>query len=269
MKRLKIGLIALLILAFLSFAGGKLHQHLTADRTPPVISCEDETLLASVHCTQEELLAGVSAYDEQDGDLTDDIILSGVSKLIGKDTAKVTYLAFDKANNIGLCDRYIRYTDYQRPLFQLRRPLVFKTGEDISIVGTLAASDVLDGDLTSSIRISTVNIEPVEGTYYMTAQVTNSLGDTSAVKLPVILSSPSAPKVHLLQYLLYRKAGEEFDAEHYYLYVANSSNQAIEDATVSIDNPADTNTPGTYYIEYTYDEPGKEKGTAILTLVVE
>ena len=65
--------------------------------------------------------AEVSAYDNQDGDLTSGIVIGGISKLISDNTAKITYMVFDSDNNMARMTRLVKYTDYKKPYFYSRR----------------------------------------------------------------------------------------------------------------------------------------------------
>ena len=119
MKTIKQAVI--IILALLVLANIVTYFYLgTSDRkVGPQITCPDEPLEISAKDNESALLVDVTAKDEQDGDLTNRISIGGISKLISKDTAKVTYMVFDSDNNMASCVRYIRYVDYHRPTFEV------------------------------------------------------------------------------------------------------------------------------------------------------
>ncbi len=266
MRRLKIFLIIALAITSAAFCAGQLYIHLLADTTPPVIKCESDAVTVHVENNTSELLIGITATDNRDGDLTDSIIVSSISNLISNDTAKVTYIVFDSSNNMASYTRTVKYSDYSRPSFRLEAPLEYTIGDPISLTGRLFADDVIDGDISSSIRVSALDINSTtEGTYYLSVQVVNSMGDSAKITLPVILRSAasSAPEITLSNYLVYLDGSSTFNASDYVSYVSGGS---IGDVIVS--GSVDTAQPGIYHVSYSCSNSGGT-GTAVLTVVVE
>ena len=247
----------------------RIYQGSAERKEPPVITCPDTVLEISASDSESALLVDVTATDRQDGDLTSQIILGGTSKLITNDTAKVTYLVFDKDHNMASCTRYIRYTDYSRPRFSILEPLVYSTTEDAVLLDRLAAHDVVDGDITNRIRVSTLAATDNSQIYNITVQITNSVGDTARLKLPVLRLDydPIRPVITLSEQLIYLDAGSDFDPMTYLSDVTVSQGQ-VSLSSVSIDNPVNTAVADTYYVTYTYTANGST-GIAILTVVIQ
>lgn len=263
----------ILIVLLVLLTAGQIFTHFylgAADRkVPPVISCPDEVLEVSATDPLSVLLQGVTASDAQDGDLTNRVIVGGVSKLISGDTAKVTLLVFDSHDNMAKYTRHIRYTDYRRPRFTIRQPLVYSPTEEVSILERIGATDVMDGDLSNAIRISTLDASSDSSRYTITIQVTNSLGDTAALELPVLLleSDPLRPVVELSSYLVYLEKDQAFDPASLLSSVTLPYSKA--DLTkADIESNVDTSTPGVYEVTYAYTFEGR-MGIAIATVVVQ
>ena len=91
----------------------------------------------------------------------------------------------------------------------------------LTLMDRLTAYDLVDGDLTGSIRMTVQNLNiAAAGTYSITLQVTNSLGDTAIVPLSVIMrENGKLPSIALQEYLVYLKQGDRFDPESYLLRV--------------------------------------------------
>lgn len=266
MRRLKTLLIIGLAITAAAFCAGQLYIRLMADTTPPEIKCDSDTVTVHVKNNTAELLKGVTASDNRDGDLTDGIIVSSISNLISNDTARVTYIVFDSSNNMVSCTRTVKYADYSRPSFRLEAPLEYTIGDPISLTGRLFADDVVDGDISNAIRVSALDINSnTEGTYYISVQVVNSMGDTAKITLPVVLRSAasSAPEITLSSYLVYIKSGSAFNAADYVSRVRGGS---AED--VSVSGSVNTVQPGIYHVSYSCSNSGGT-GTAVLTVVVE
>lgn len=269
MKTIKQAVIILLALLVLANIVSYFYLGSSDRKIPPQISCPDDILEISAKDTEAALLVGVTATDEQDGDLTSRITISGISKLISKDTAKVTYLVFDSDCNMASCVRRIRYVDYQRPVFEVLEPLVYASTEEVSMLTRLKATDVIDGDISKNIRVST--LEPTDNSeiFHVTIQASNSVGDTSWLTLPVLLlnSNPLRPEIMLSDYLVYLEVGTKFTPSAYLLDLKVPGMETSL-ADITIDNDVDTGKPGTYYVTYTYSANGTT-GTAILTVVVQ
>lgn len=142
-------ILALFILTLLAFCGLRIYRQVTVDVTPPVITCSTDSIDVSVTAGEEALLQGVMASDDRDGDLTDQILIKGVSPSLTDSSAQVTYIVFDSANNMATVTRTVRYTDYEAPRFALSQPLVYPAGQTVTLLDRLTATDVLDGDISS------------------------------------------------------------------------------------------------------------------------
>lgn len=266
MRTLKTILIICLVLVTAAFAAGQVYSRVVADTVPPVITLDSDSITVSVEDGRDALLRGVTASDAKDGDLTGQIIVSGVSKLISNNTAKVSYMVFDMAGNMASATRYVVYSDYHRPRFMLTTPLVYSLGETVSITGRLQAQDAVDGDITSSIRVlSSDIISSTEGVYNLTLQVINSLGDTAQVTLPVTIRAEADgdSAVKLRRYLVYVGLGDNFEPRN---YIESVSAGSVSD--VRIDSNVDTQSAGCYLVTYTVTSGGRSS-SALMTVVVE
>lgn len=269
MKTIKLTVIILLALLLVAYIGSYIYLGSSDRKIPPEISCPQDVLEVSASDPESSLLVGITAVDEQDGDLTDKVTISGISKLVTNDTAKVTYIVFDSDDNMASCVRRIRYTDYHRPTFSVEEPLVYSVTEEPSLLARLKATDVVDGDISNAIRVSTLEPSDNSEIFHVTIQVSNSLGDTAWVRLPVLMlgSNPLRPEITLSQSLLYLEKDSKFTPTSYILSI-EVPGEELDLNKVQIDNGVDTGEVGTYYVTYTYTANGIT-GTAILTVVVQ
>lgn len=271
MNRLRTAVLILFAITAAAYGYMKISERL-ADDTPPVITADSDTVEVSVNDGEEKLLYGIKATDRQDGDLTASVTVSGISKLISENTAKVSYIVFDSDRRIGTYTRYVRYTDYRRPRFELKKPLSFSKSDDITLSGRLYAYDVIDGDISGSVKVSARDLTVSDnGVYSITVQVTNSLGDTSSVRLPVAISAnPAAnPQIELSSYLVFIGKDSGFDAMSYVQSVTEPSGTAGDSSKVTCTGSVDTGTPGTYNVTYNYTDSSGRAGSVILAVVVE
>lgn len=269
MKAIKILLIVTLAVVTCLFGWSTVGERLSGENVGPSISTDGTTLEVSVKDGEEALLAGVTASDAQDGDLTGRILVQGVSKLITADTAKVSYLVFDSDGNAASTTRFIRYTDYRQPRFSVKEPLIYTMNESITLLDRIAVTDVIDGDITESVRVSALSGTSDSEVYTVSLQVTNSMGDTARVTVPVILleGTASRPTVTLSSYLVYLDQGASFSSASYLRSVTTPAGLG-DTSKVEISGQVDTATPGTYMVYYRYPYNGTT-GLAVLTVVVE
>lgn len=269
MRTIKQILVILLVLLGAAQIATSIYQGSSVANEPPVIACPEGTLDISASDDESVLLADVTASDPQDGDLTGQVIIGSISKLISNDTAKVTYLVFDSDDNMASHTRYIRYTDYKRPRFFVKEPLVFPTTESVYLLERMGATDVLDGNISDQIRVSTMAPTDNSEIFLVTVQVSNSVGDTAWQELPVLVQAtdPLRPVINLTSYLTYLKKDAKLYPEDY-LSSVTVAEQLIAAKDVRIDNQVDTSVPGTYHVYYTYDNNG-HVGTSIMTVVVQ
>lgn len=264
MRALKIILAVLFVVLAALTAFSVINERFFTNDTSPVISCPDGVLEVSVNDDDSVFLSGVFANDAEDGDISGDIIIGGISKMIGGNTAKVTLIVFDSDSNMASCTRTVKYTDYEQPHFSVDIPLVYKIGETVSISNRISAFDVIDGDLTQSVRIISVDVSTQSaGVNSITVQVTNSLGNTARLELPLIITEEGKGRcVELTDELVYIAAGDSFDP---YAYIP----EGTEKTDITYEGSVDTSAAGTYYITYKTNDSVQSAVPSVLTVVVE
>lgn len=104
--RTKYRTITALVVICLILGGISVYICKNQDTTPPVIKIKNEKITYKEGDKYDGLLKGVTAEDDHDGDVTDDIFVSQVLAL-GDDKAVVIYGVMDKAGNIGTAKRTV------------------------------------------------------------------------------------------------------------------------------------------------------------------
>lgn len=232
----------------------------------PVIIVDDTIPEISVNDPKSLLLDGVTARDVQDGDLTAEIEISGISRLLSDNSAEVSYIVFDSNDNMATATRRFKYTDYSRPKISLDSPLIFKSENTSGLISHFSATDVIDGNISDRVRISSLVPTSDSDIYYVSVLVSNSMGDSSKLKLPVIIADSAAPSVTLSSYLEYVNVGDSVDASSFISSVTYGG-EALPKDSVKITGELDTSTPGTYYIFYECTQ-NELVGRAALTVSV-
>lgn len=271
MKIFRIGVAALFCITLLIFC---LYLFITSgnvDNTIPQIVIEGDIIDVSLQADDAELLQGVTAFDEKDGNLTDRVFIESVSEFIAENTCNVTYSVCDSDNNVSSATRKIRYPDYVSPQFFLKNSLVINSFSPVELSNLIGASDVIDGDISDDVIISTTNYKAsTPGNYTMALQVKNSHGETIVLRLPVIVEEISlrAPIIKLSQYLVYLKKGSDFDPQSYVDGVYLSNGSAV-DLKCVIETNISTDTPGVYPVHYFATDSAGNRAHTMLAVVVE
>jgi hypothetical protein len=287
MKRTKFICVAFLLVAVLLFLVTQVKEQ-AADHTGPVISMESGAISVSVNEGTDAVLAGVTATDNRDGDVTDSLLVESLGTFQGANTRLATLAAVDSAGNVTKVTRQVEYTDYTGPRFQIDSPLRFQTGSS-DISSAVGVTDVLDGDLSDQVKISSdTSISSGDiGDYQVTFTVKNSAGDTAEMTATLSLYSTNdrtLPTITLSDYLIYTRVGETIDPWDYVTgitvdsiqwtrgsrgtLVSEGSDEVISEDDLFITDGVSSNTPGCYEISYSYTAGGKT-GTVRLVVIVE
>ena len=273
------------VIACALFGAAVFRNRMSQDRNMPVITCDSDTLTVSVSASEEELLAGVTAADEEDGDLTAEIRIASLSNMIGSGTRTIRYVVFDAANHAATAERKLVYSDYTPPRITSSTALRFslKECDNRTLLAGMSAQDCLDGDLSREIRCiySDQYYYAEAGTYPITFQVNNSAGDVCSVTAELTLTGESAEEQArcypvLSDYIVYTKAGESIDPGSYLTGLVQggremgfSETAGISASDIRIESAVDYGQPGTYAVSYSYTTPEGITGITKLFVVVE
>jgi hypothetical protein len=261
MKRKKWVLVLLIVAFLLTFWQYKIYDALSTDREIPQIAIADAKILEiSVHDPKSALLQGVAASDEQDGDLTERLVVEDVQLMDDSGLIEVSYAVADNSGNVAKATRQVKYTDYDSPKFILTEPLIYEEHETFDVMSVIHATDVLDGDIQHRIRATTLTEESISsvGTHRLYFQVTNSIGDTSELTVPleVLDTGRYEADLTLTDYLIYLPVGSDFQAKNYLgEFVHRNKTVSLrdglpEDFSVSISSDVSTGTEGVYTVTY-------------------
>ena len=303
-----ISILALLAAVFI-FARYLFLSFRTDDTVGPNIEMNDAQIEVSVNDPQIKLLAGMTATDARDGDVTDTLVVESISGFVSENTRIVNYAAFDKNNNVTKATRRMIYSDYTPARFSLSNPLQFPVSSTQqtmqTILNTIHVKDSIDGDLSDKVVFSSSSVINVDtaGDYRVTMQVTNSAGDLFSIPLTVTIYDnnlySSLIRIRLSSYIVYTKTGEQIDPMDYLSgMIYRGTTYAITDGegTFRVDTSGKTreeletfrkqdpavnaslfeildmtnyNYPGVYEIQYTLGDGDGNRGRTILTVVVE
>lgn len=284
-KRKFIILLTLLVVVSVYFA---MHQSGYNEKTGgarPVITFDSNIVETTIANAEEELMKGVKAYDEEDGDVTASVLVESISKFTTPGKSIVTYAAFDSSNHITSATREVVYTDYTAPKITLLEPLKFIYTSSLDITESISAYDSMDGDISDRIKYtfkdSGDNLATV-GKHNIIFTVSNSMGDVATLEIPVeiytetYMEKINTPKIYLNEYLVYAKTGDTIDFSDCikYVMIGNETIRKWElrssGLEIEIDrNDLDMKTPGVYSVTYSLETLTGYRGMTDLIVVVE
>ncbi len=273
MKYVRIAIIVFLVASLGLYALGTFREIRNEDPTQPTITSDREVLELSVNYEEGDLLEGLSAYDDRDGDLTSEIMVGEFSQFVEKGVCNVSYVVFDSSNQPASLTRQVQFTDYESPKFTLSEPLVFSAGQTDNALSRIGATDVLDGNISADVKQqdSTI-VYRDEGDYTISVEVSNSLGDVEEQVLPAHVVEPSrlALDIQLSQWILYLRVGDDFDPDEYVESLESTYGEAYSTGLVQADSQVDTDQPGWYEVHYTAEtESGLTGETWMIVIVRE
>ncbi len=268
---------------------------LLEDHTPPEITIDQECLELSVEDSRDVLLQGVTAEDARDGDVTDRLVIESISNITSESTATVTYAAFDRSGNVAKATRTMLLRDYEPPRFGQRQALVIPEGGNQDVLAFMSATDVIDGDISGHMKgnlISNTTSLSKAGAHQVEFRVTNSLGDTARITLPVDVYPATAynASVMLREYLVYLPKGTQFHGEDYlesvdigsmsYSLTENNpdiqifinsqdAGTAMHVVRVDMNDNVNTAVPGIYSVTYSVNMDEQYTGFTRLNVIVE
>lgn len=269
--------IAVLVTAFFG-----IYRHMTADHQGPILKVDDEEMVCSVKDGDKELLDGVTARDDHDGDVTDRVMVENISNFTGDGKRIVTYVVADSSNHVSRATRTISYKDYAKPQFEVKTAPRFSMAELDSATDYakfVKATDLIDGNITKNIKISSVD-DYKENEYGgfrdVVFQVSNSAGDTSTLPITISYTETGAPVVNLSSYVVYLKKNAGFNPGNYMASVEmGNTKYSVADfretvkGTIDIKNNVNLKEPGVYSVEFAAKAPNGKSSVTYMKVIVK
>ena len=276
-RLLRVFSVVVFVAALAVFAFASIQDYLECDDTIPTLSAASDSIDITSDYTVDDLLEGVSAFDANDGDLTDQVLVGSFTRFIQPGVCTLSYAVFDSSGNMATLTRQVRFTDYRSPRFTLSAPLVFAEGTSSSTeaLSLFSVTDVLDGDLTDWITFVTSTVSyNSPGDYAITLEVSNSFGDTVSYAFPVHIyereRGTQNASIELTEPLVYITQGESFDPLSYVEAVTDYYGTTYTISDLEVSSEVDTDTPGIYEVHYQIGNTQEGTfGQMWLTVIVE
>lgn len=253
-----------------ALAGFVIGVRMRTDKEGPEIIFDDKEITFSDDMTNEELLAGVKAEDDVEGDVSDTLTVESVYPVDEK-TAIAVYVAKDSKNNITKVKREMKYEgEMENKESSSQKDKENKEEEEKAVKPTATPSitPTVENDTTEA-QPDEISPEPtpsVEPEASNEEEAARTQQETLAAQMPA-----QSPRIYLTDYLIRIKQGESIDKLSYVKEIQDDTDNISELwHYIQVDGTLDTNVPGTYELTYyVTDSNSNISNMAVLKVIVE
>jgi predicted MPP superfamily phosphohydrolase len=158
------------------------------DVTKPVLSVPtDSTILVGAAF---DPMAGVTATDDRDGDLTAAITVSGSVDPATPGRYTLRYSVADTAGNSTAATRIVDVVlgaDITAPMLSAPSSTIITVDQPFDALSGVTAMDDRDGDLSAAVQVSGEVDTSTAGTYLLTYRVVDAAGNTTSASRTVVV----------------------------------------------------------------------------------
>jgi M6 family metalloprotease-like protein/LPXTG-motif cell wall-anchored protein len=160
-------------------------QAFAVDNSAPTLELNGDNPLV-IEALSEFVDPGFTASDDVDGDVTEQVVVTGQVDVTIPGEYTLTYSVTDKVGNQTTVTRSVKVVDTQAPTLELKgaNPLEVAQGSTYVDPGYTAA-DKVDGDLTSKVKVSGKVDTKTVGTYTLTYTVVDAAGNKTTAERTV------------------------------------------------------------------------------------
>lgn len=257
-----------LILGYIAIQSGYAIRNKMKTDDIPTITFNQNELEVSVKTKEKDLLKGVKAYDQQDGDISNNVIIENFSIFLDNQTRLVNYVVFDSDGNVAQASRMIHYYDYEEPKFYMKDQLRDSSYSTTKVTDIVKAYSSVDGDISNNITIMNTSFLDKD-TLELKLSVSDSTNTTSYLTLHYFLDDDNDIEIVLDDYLVYLKVGDTFNFRNNVINVVEKLYQNIGLVEeIDIQTP-EMNEPGVYEVIYSISRSNGNHGKATMVVVVE
>lgn len=261
-RKMKKGIIAIMVILCLGLAGFMGFMKVSEDNTPPEIQFQDNEIVYTAGDSYDGLLDGVTATDNKDGDVTASLVVESVYPNEDGETATIVYVARDSSNNVGKANKVVTYRASAEDQTATEDDASEETADTSTDTQPSATPEVTDTPAPTPSTTPDATDETDEEASDDSEESGDSTDDLSA----------EAPRIKLTTSRVTIKKGESINRISYVESVTDdkdSKDTLYKRIEISGDT-FDKDTPGTYeQIYYVIDTDGNRSNEAKLTIVVQ
>ncbi len=238
--------------------------HAKADNHAPVIRAQNRSI---VQGSKWDPKAGVSATDQEDGNLTAKlVVLKDAVQIDVPGTYEVIYSVTDKSNLKTTKTIQVTVTENKKPVL-VAEDMKITIGKEFHEKEGVTANDAEDGDLTSKIVVTEnkVNTKAL-GSYPVTYSVTDSYNQTTEKTITVTVIEDQKPEITTTTTTAY--LNRDFEP----LKIVKATDFEDGDLTKAVEvvkNDVDTTKIGPYEVTYRVRDSYGHEVTKTFTITVQ
>ena len=176
-------------------------------------------------------LEGVKALDQEDGDITEQIVIDGSVDTTKSGEYNLTYMVTDSSRFTYKKQIKIKVVGDSIPIINAS-DITISEGKNFIPLDYVNAYDSVDGDITSNITITQNDVNTnVVGTYKVTYKVINSKGIEKTKTINVNVVSDLIPKLYVAS--METKINEPLDLKKYIIAYDNEDGNIIDKVTIN------------------------------------
>ena len=272
--------VALLLVACVALAGGVVYVRMNADtKGPERIISDNAGTLYRPDMNNEELLAGVTATDDKDGDVSPSLTVESVYEV--DDThVIITYTAKDSSNNITKQKYEMEMDSSSAPKNSNDNSGFGEKTDDADAEATTGvdteqskeSETMADSDKSSDAGDnSSVEEDEREGTPTPTPEVDEAAAEKEKQEAEADAMPAQNPRIYLSDYLIKVPVGTSVDLLSYVSEIKDDSDDVYTLwRKVQITGEVNSAVPGTYKCTYyVIDSQNNISNNAVLTVIVE
>ncbi|MGL5244809.1 MAG: immunoglobulin-like domain-containing protein, partial [Sarcina sp.] len=202
-------------------------------------------------------LEGVIARDNEDGDLTNLIVMEGKIDSNMPGTYQLSYKVQDNDGNEKRVIREVKVKEDTRPNFNEVHNLVIKQGDHLDLMEGIVATDVKGNDIRKNITIKGIVDTEVSGTYNIIYSVFDNEGNKRSITREITVEKDNSPTIVGIENLSL-KLGEKFNPMSGIIGKDKDCNDLT--SLIRVIGNVDNNTKGEYKLVYIVtDKDGNEQ----------
>lgn len=222
-----------------------------------------------------DLLTGVTATDEEDGDLTSTITHDGTNfdfTVPGEHSVTFSVTDSKGATTTASVNVSVVEKPNTAPVFSGIKDFSMVAGSTVDLLDGVTAHDNEDGDVTSSIETTSDLDKDVPGTYFVTYTVTDSDGASSEKEATVTVTPKpvpvnAAPVLNVGDKLTIKKGTSQ--ANLLKMVTASDVEDGDLSSSVKIEGKVKLNKYGTHKVVFSVTDSAGEKTTKAVDVIVE
>lgn len=256
---MKKGLTIFMVILCIALAGVFIWNRVTSDREAPVIKIQEKDVVYEEGMDKSELLEGVTAEDNIDGDVTNTLVVESIYPSKDGKTVSILYAAKDSNNNVGKAKR------------------ILNAGSADSVDAGHKTSGEVPAEQSEEDKPEQTPLPEAADPAADNGNQTDEQQPVDPTAVPedqqaeINALQPQQPKFYLKEYQTAIGVGGTLDKLAFVKDIVDDTDTFSDlSRRIQIEDNIDVNTPGTYEVKYfVIDTQGNTSNIARLSVTVQ